>query len=180
MRTPTALRRLAVAVALALAVVTASPDPGATGRAGGPVVLDVFTATAHEAARVRAAGGEPVCLVRAGVWEPDRPDAARFPERVRGRPTGRTPGERWLDVRDWSVLEAPLAARIRLCREKGMDTVWFGDPVDWGDPGGFGLTRADWDRFGQRLAALAASAGLEVGTRPDVDDRGGGWQRGQL
>lgn len=160
-----ALRRLSAATAVTVALLTAQAQlaeaPGAR-HATGQVQLDAFTATAHEVAQLRRAGAVPVCRLRAAVWEAERPDAGRFPARLVGEQVGPR-GQRWLDVRAWPDLAPVLASRLRLCREKGFEVVVLADAGDWTGPAGLGLTTADWHRFEDRVAELAAGHGLALG-----------------
>jgi hypothetical protein len=93
-----ALRRVGVTVIAGLSVVVAvtvlggsstgtRPHPVARP-AGRVVVLDAFRADARSVAGLQAQGLRPACRLAAGVWEPARPDAARFDPSVIGRPTG--------------------------------------------------------------------------------------------
>lgn len=138
-----------------------APDAAADGGTVATLVLDVFDASSSEVSRARAAGQPVVCLVRAAVWEPWRPDAARFPDRTLAAPTGRG-GERWLDIRAWHDLAPVTRDRFRLCREKGFDAVVPGGPGDWAGATGLPLSRGDWERFGRRVAALAEQLGLRL------------------
>ena len=171
------------------AATTGEADPGpvavppgsvAAGKLADPLVLDVFDAAAYEVAQARAAGRPVVCLVRAAVWEPWRPDAARFPTWTLAAPTGRGGGERWLDIRSWRHLAPVTRDRFRLCREKGFDAVVPGGPGDWAGATGLPLSRRDWERFGQRVAALAEQTGLRLvppppsGVGPAGDAAGSG------
>lgn len=149
------LRRTATALAVAVAVATVQPGRTAPGE---EVVLDVFTTTAHEAGQHRQRGATVVCLVPVAVWQPDRPDAARFPPGMLGEPAGG--GSRRVDIRAWPALAPILSDRLRLCHEKGLHRTALGGTADWGHPAGFGLTAGDWDRFAARVAAMARAHGL--------------------
>lgn len=146
-----ALRRLGTAVAVGVALLALDKPP-----ARNAVELDVFAATAHEVDLLRSNGAVPVCRVPAAVWEPHRPDAARFPQRVLGTHAG-PGGQRWLDLGAWQLLSPVLSARLRLCQEKGFEAVTLGGTSGPGDPAGAG-----WDRFAARLAEIADELGLAV------------------
>lgn len=148
-------RRLAAVAAVAATALAAGSPIGRQ-----EVVRDAFTTTAHEVTELRRAGAVPVCRLQVAVWEPERPDAARFPARVRAGVTGASGGERWLDIRAWDELAPVVSDRLRLCREKGFTVANLGHR--WGDPAGAGLTAADWDRFRAQVLTLAARHGLEV------------------
>lgn len=150
-----------VGIALALAHAPAPADPPSTVDQEQPLVaLDVFTAASSEVARLRAHGQTAICLVRAGVWEPDRPDAQRFPPPVRGAPTA--DGTTWLDIRQWTALAEPLADRLGLCAAKDLVLVKLTDLDGWRQPTGFALTEDDQRQFLANLTELARARGLTL------------------
>ncbi|HYN96585.1 MAG TPA: endo alpha-1,4 polygalactosaminidase [Pilimelia sp.] len=130
--------------------------------------LDAFDTPAAAVARLHAAGRRAICYLSAGAYEDFRPDAARFPAAVLGRPNGWA-GERWLDVRQWQVLAPVLRDRLRLCRQKGFDAVEADNVDGYANVTGFPLTAGDQLRFNRRVAALAHSLGLAVGLKNDLD-----------
>jgi hypothetical protein len=141
-------------------------------------LLDGFDTTAEEAQLLRQRGRRLICHVRAGRYEAGRPDAGRFPASILGSTAGRAdPGgsagrageERWVDIRQWTVLEPILADRFRLCRGKGFDSVAPDDVQGYQVDSGFPLTFDDQLTFNRRLAQLARSLGLSAGLRNDVD-----------
>ena len=163
--------------------------------------LDAFDTTIEEVRLLRERDRRVMCYVRVGVYEPDRPDATRYPLSAIGRPAGRPgarsvdshadpdadpgtdpdagtgtdagadpgadppPGERWLDIRQWSALEPILADRFRLCRGKGFQAVLPDDMDGYAHPSGFPLTFDDQLTFNRRIAELARRTGLspEIG-----------------
>jgi hypothetical protein len=129
--------------------------------------LDGFTASAADVARLRAAGRRTICYVNAGAYEDFRPDAARYPAALRGRPNGWT-GERWLDVRRWQVLEPVLLARLRMCRDKGFDAVEADNVDGYANDTGFALRAGDQLAFNRRVARLARGLGLAIGLKNDL------------
>lgn len=131
-------------------------------------VLDGFDTTAQDAQSLRARGRRLICHVGAGAYESDRPDAGRFPADAIGSATGR-PDERWLDIRQWQILEPILADRFRLCRGKGFDAVAPDGVQGYTAETGFPLTFDDQLAFNRRLAVLARSLGLSPGLRNDVE-----------
>ncbi|HZY98460.1 MAG TPA: endo alpha-1,4 polygalactosaminidase, partial [Candidatus Baltobacteraceae bacterium] len=66
--------------------------------------VDAFDTTAHQVAAIHTRARRAVCYVDVGTWEKWRPDASQFPKSVLGLPDGGWPGERWLDIRQTSVL----------------------------------------------------------------------------
>jgi hypothetical protein len=131
--------------------------------------LDAVTTPAATVAGLRAAGRRIICYVNAGAFEDFRPDASRFPAAVLGKPLDGWPGERWLDVRRWDLLEPILTARFETCRSKGFDAVEPDNVDGYANESGFPLTAADQLTFNRRLAALAHRLNLGVGLKNDLE-----------
>jgi hypothetical protein len=130
--------------------------------------LDAFTTAAADVDRLHAAGRRVICYLNAGAHEDFRPDAGRFPTSVLGRANGWS-GERWLDIRQWSLLEPVLTDRVRLCQRKGFDAVEADNVDGYANTTGFPLTADDQLVFNRRVAALAHGHGLAVGLKNDLD-----------
>jgi hypothetical protein len=130
--------------------------------------IDLFDNAPSVVADLHARGRKVACYFSAGSFENWRPDAALFPESVKGRSNG-WPGERWLDVRRLDVLGPIIDARLDLCRAKGFDSV-DPDNVDaWTNTSGFPITAADQLTFNRYIANAAHSRGLSVGLKNDLD-----------
>lgn len=84
--------------------------------------IDGFENGASEVAALHGQGVHVICYIDVGTAENFRPDYSEFPKSVLGRSNG-WPGERWLDIRQLSVLEPIMQARFQMCREKGFDAV---------------------------------------------------------
>lgn len=130
--------------------------------------LDAFTAGAGDVERLHAADRKVICYLNVGAYEDFRPDAGRFPATVLGSSSGEA-GERWLDIRQWTVLEPVLEDRLRLCRGKGFDAVDTDNMDAYANRSGFPLTADDQLVFNRRVAALARKVGLSPGLRNDLD-----------
>ncbi|GAB2918421.1 endo alpha-1,4 polygalactosaminidase [Micromonospora polyrhachis] len=147
-------------------------DPEAEARV---FVLDPFTTPAEDVRRLAGRDRRLVCYVEVGTARPDRPDVARFPAPVLGAATGVPPtdddrnGGRWLDIRQWSVIEPILADRFRLCRGKGFEAVMPAHMDGYAHRSGFPLTFDDQLVFNRRLAGLIRSLHLSPGLTNDVD-----------
>ena len=124
--------------------------------------LDVDDTPASTVARLHAMGRRVICYVDVGTWESYRADAAKFPKRVLGKAVDGWPDERWLDIRQLSVIEPLIARRLDTCARKGFDAV---EP-DWLDAydqaTGFAITRAESIRFDLWVAHAAHARGLSV------------------
>ncbi len=127
--------------------------------------IDAFETSAATVTALHAIGRHVVCYIDAGSWESYRPDAGRYPASVIGRKVPGWANERWLDIRQLSVLQPILRARLDRCVAKGFDGVEF----DWVDgyvlATGFPITRADQLRFDRWLATAAHRRGLAVGLK---------------
>jgi hypothetical protein len=131
--------------------------------------VDAVEAGAADVAALHAAGRRVVCYVNVGAYERERPDAGRFPAAVLGKELAGWPGERWLDVRRWDVLEPILGARFDVCRAKGFDGVEPDNVDGYANESGFALSAADQLAFNRRIADLAHARGLAVGLKNDVE-----------
>jgi hypothetical protein len=130
--------------------------------------LDLFGNSASVVAALHSNGVGVICYLDAGTWENFRPDAHEFPRSVLGRPNG-WPGERWLDIRQLSVLEPIMRARMRLCAEKGFDGVEADNVDGYENDTGFPLTSAEQLAYNRWLARTAHSFGLSIALKNDVD-----------
>lgn len=130
-------------------------------------VLDPFAASAADVRDLHSQRRAAFCHLRAGLWEPTRPDADRFDTNAIGsvideRDTHPGAAARWLDVRRWDELGDVLADRLALCVAKGFDGVILSAVDGYAHPTGFQLTLADQAAFTRSLVALAHSRALVV------------------
>jgi hypothetical protein len=131
--------------------------------------VDLFDTPATTVARLHARGRRVVCYLSAGSLERGRPDTARFPAAVLGRPLEGYPDERWLDIRRLDVLGPLMEQRLDLCRRKGFDGVEADNVDGYANPTGFPLTAADQLAYNRFLARAAHARGLSIGLKNDLD-----------
>jgi hypothetical protein len=131
--------------------------------------VDLFGTPTDTVASLRAAGHPAVCYINAGVFEDWRPDAALYPAAVKGNDYPGWPGEQWLDVRQLSVLQPILEARMDLCRSNGFDGIELDNVDGYTNDTGFPLTAADQLAFNRALARSAHARGLSVGLKNDLE-----------
>ena len=93
------------------------------------VDLDSDGTSAATVRNLHKGGRVVVCYISAGSVERYRSDASKFPARVVGKVLDGWPDERWLDIRQLSVLLPLMKARVATCRAKGFDAMDF-DNVD--------------------------------------------------
>ncbi len=117
---------------------------------------------------IHAIGAKAICYVDAGTWENWRADAGAFPTSVLGKNNG-WPGEKWLDIRQTSVLLPIMQARVQKCVQAGFDGVEWDNVDGYTNKTGFTLTATDQTNFDASLANLAHQAGLTVAMKNDVD-----------
>ncbi len=106
-----------------------------------------------------------VCYVDVGTWESYRADASSFPASVLGNPNG-WPGEKWLDVRQQTVLLPIMKKRLEdWCVAKGFDALEPDNLDGWQNDPGFPLTEAENLSYDLAIASLAHGLGLSVGLK---------------
>jgi hypothetical protein len=124
-------------------------------------VIDGFENSAAEVAALHAAGKRVVCYIDVGTAEDFRPDYYKFPESVLGNPNG-WPGERWLDIRQLSILEPIMTARFEMCKEKGFDAVEPDNMEGYANDSGFPLTAEEQLTYNLWVANEVHSLGMAV------------------
>jgi hypothetical protein len=135
-----------------------------TVRNGEPVAaydIEGFENSAAEVATLHSQGKHVICYIDVGTAEDFRPDYSEFPESVLGRSNG-WPGERWLDIRQLSVLEPIMTARFQMCKEKGFDAVEPDNIEGYANDTGFSLTAAEQLTYNEWVADEVHSLGMAV------------------
>jgi hypothetical protein len=131
--------------------------------------IDGESASAATVAALHANGAGVICYIDAGGWESYRSDAGSFPSSVLGNGVDGWPDERWLDIRELTVLLPIMEARIADCRQKGFDAV-EPDLLDgYTNDTGFALTAADQLAYNRAVADLAHRYGLGVALKNDPE-----------
>ena len=130
--------------------------------------VDMFSTSEAQVAVIHDGGAKAVCYISAGSWENWRPDAGSFPASVKGRNNG-WPQEKWLDIRNLTVLGPIMEARLNLCVSKGFDGVEFDNVDGYSNNTGFPLTYAHQITYNTFLANEAHERGLSAGLKNDVE-----------
>jgi hypothetical protein len=123
--------------------------------------IDGFENTAAEVAALHAQGKRVICYIDVGTAENFRPDYKQFPRSVLGATNG-WPGERWIDIRRLSVIEPIMAARFRMCAEKGFDAVEPDNIEAFSNRSGFPITAAQQLTYNEWVAEAVHSLGMAV------------------
>jgi hypothetical protein len=129
--------------------------------------LDMFDTRPAVVAQLHKMGRRVMCYIDVGTWEKWRPDADKFPKSVLGNKDGRWPGERWLDIRQTSILEPIMGARYDLCKKKGFDGVDPDNIAGYQSNTGFPLTGAEQITYDTWVAKAAHDRGLTVDQKND-------------
>jgi hypothetical protein len=155
--------------------------PSTGGAPVGPSVFDIDlyvdpkmagnNSTINTAAleAIHAEGGKAICYLSAGTFEPWRPDAASYPDQIKGKPVSGFEDERWLDIRRTHVLLPIMEARVAKCRRAGFDGVEWDNVDAYSNDTGFPLTASDQRSYNATLANLAHAHGLTVALKNDVE-----------
>ncbi len=123
--------------------------------------IDGFETEASEVAALHAEGKHVVCYIDVGTAEDFRPDYAQFPVSTLGRKNG-WPGERWLDIRQLSVLEPIMTKRFQMCQEKGFDAVEPDNMEAFSNKSGFEITASQQLAYNDWSADEVHSLGMAV------------------
>jgi hypothetical protein len=128
--------------------------------------IDGFETSAAEVAALHAQGKHVICYIDVGTSETFRPDFASFPAAVQGSSNG-WPGEKWLDIRQLSVLEPIMTARFQICKEKGFDAVEPDNMDGYENKSGFPLTAQQQLTYDEWVATEVHSLGMAVFQKND-------------
>jgi hypothetical protein len=130
--------------------------------------IDGFDNSQGEVATLHSAKKHVICYVDVGTWENWRADASKFPGSVLGKPNG-WPGERWLDIRQLSVLEPLMTRRFQMCRQKGFDAIEPDNIDGYENDTGFNISAQDQLSYDDWVAQEAHSVGLAVFQKNDPE-----------
>jgi hypothetical protein len=131
--------------------------------------IDLFDNPRSVVDSLHAQGRKVICYMDAGAWESYRPDSNRFPKAVIGNNTG-WKNEKWLDIRQVSVIGPIISARMDLAVGKGCDAIEPDQDNGWENRPGFPLKREDSIRWNIWVANTAHAKGLSVGLKNSVGE----------
>lgn len=133
--------------------------------------IDMFDNDASVVASLHAAGRKVMCYIDVGTWENWRPDAGQFPNSVKGKNNG-WPGEKWLDIRQISILGPIMQARMDQCVAKGFDAMEPDNIDGYSNASGFPLSYQDQITYNTYIATQAHARGLSVALKNDLEQVG--------
>jgi hypothetical protein len=130
--------------------------------------MDGFDNSASTVASFHALGQKVICYIDVGTAENFRSDDASFPASVLGRTNG-WPGERWLDIRQLSILEPIMTARFQMCAHKGFDAVEPDNIDGYENSTGFPITATQQLTYDEWVANEVHSLGMAVFQKNDPE-----------
>jgi hypothetical protein len=131
--------------------------------------LDLFDTDPAIISGLHARGIYVMCYFSAGSYEDWRPDASNFPLEILGNDMEGWPGEKWLGIRQISLLASIMEARLNLAVEKDCDGVDPDNVNGYTNETGFPLTDQDQMQFNIWLAESAHARGLAIGLKNDLE-----------
>ena len=130
--------------------------------------LDLFATPKTTIDLLHARGTRVICYFSGGSSETYRPDFKSFPSSVKGKTLSDYPDERWLDVRQLSILGPIMTARMDLAVQKGCDAVDVDNMDGYTNDSGFAISYAQQLAYNNLLATEAHRRGLSIGLKNDL------------
>jgi hypothetical protein len=88
---------------------------------------------------------------------------------ITGKADGNWEDSYWLDIRQITILEPIMKARIKMCKDKGFDSIEPDEINNYSNKSGFPLTYQDQIRYNTALANWAHEAGISIGLKGDTE-----------
>ena len=126
--------------------------------------IDLFDTPVATIKDLQSAGSVVICYFSAGSFEPWRPDADTFSERVKGKKMDGW-DELWLDISNLEELGPIMIARLELAAEKGCDGVEPDNVDGYTNDTGVNLSAQDQLTYNKFLATEAHKLGLSIGLK---------------
>lgn len=125
--------------------------------------VDLFDTSISDIAAMHQNGGYVIAYFNGGAWQPDKPDSDMYPDSVIGKvPMKGWPQERWLDIRQISILRPLIRNKLALAKSKGFNGVEPDNMDGYSNSREFGLTKAHQIAFNRMVAKEAKAFGLGV------------------
>lgn len=135
--------------------------------------IDGFENSAAVVAKLHSQGKKVICYLDMGGAENYRPDYNMFPASVKGRTVDGWADERWVDIRQITLLQPIITERFNMCAAKGFDAIEPDLADAYANSTGFPITASDQVRWNDHLALEAHNRGLSVALKnaPDIVTR---------
>lgn len=125
--------------------------------------VDLYETQVEDIEDIHAHGGYAIAYFNGGAWQPDKPDSDLYPDSVIGKePMKGWPEERWLDIRQISVLRPLIRNKLALAKSKGFNGVDPDNMDGYTNTKEFGLKREHQLAFNRMVAHEAKMMGLAV------------------
>ena len=131
--------------------------------------VDLFDTPQNTIDLLHIQGKKVICYFSAGSSEKWRSDFSRFPASVKGRNLSGWAGEKWLDVRQLTILMPIMRDRIALAKQKNCDAVDPDNVDGYTNKTGFKITYNDQLAYNRALATEAHTQGLAIGLKNDLN-----------
>lgn len=131
--------------------------------------VDAYDTSVTTIAAIKAKGAKVICYFSAGSYENWRADKTSFPASILGNTMDGWPNERWLDIRQLTVLREIMGKRMDLAVQKGCDGVDPDNMDGYTNSTGFPLVAQDQINYNKMIAQEAHNRNLSVGLKNDID-----------
>jgi endo-alpha-1,4-polygalactosaminidase (GH114 family) len=127
--------------------------------------IDAFEASQELVDELHQKNIRVIAYISAGSYEDWRPDTAMFPKSVIGNDYAGWSGEKWLDIRQISLLAPVMQSRLDMIRDKGFDGVEPDNIDGYENNTGFPISKQDELTYIKWLTDEAHSRGLSIGQK---------------
>lgn len=138
-------------------------------------VLDVHRddISAEQIAQLKARGVKLIAYMSVGTLEDYRDDAGDFPPEVIGKRYGDWPDERFLDIRNRTVLLPLMRVRMAKAKAMGFDAIEPDNMDVYAKESGFDISADQTVAYLTDLAEIAHGMGMEIAQKnvPELTDR---------
>lgn len=125
--------------------------------------IDLYDSSMADIASLQQRGVYVIAYFNGGAWQPDKPDSDMYPDSVIGtQPMDGWPQERWLDVRQISILRPLIRNKLILAKSKGFNGVDPDNMDGYSNTKEFKLSKAHQLAFNRMVAQEAKLLGLGV------------------
>lgn len=131
--------------------------------------VDAYDTSTTTIAAIKANGAKVICYFSAGSYENWRTDKNSFPASILGNTMDGWPDERWVDIRQLTVLRTIMGKRMDIAVQKGCDGVDPDNMDGYTNSTGFPLVAQDQINYNKMIAQEAHNRNLSVGLKNDID-----------
>ena len=131
--------------------------------------IDMFDTPAETIKTLHDKGKKVICYFSAGSWEDWREDADKFDKSIIGEPLAGWPGEKWLDIRQISLLTDIMSNRLDIAKEKGCDGVDPDNMDGYTQKSGFTISYDEQLAYNRFIASLSHNRSMAVGLKNDLE-----------